>query len=115
MERLNGISYYRQTRKCGKDHCHCYTDKEHGPYWYANDGGKIRYIGKTLPDDINYALLVREESRNALRETMDNMRAQIDELHTVSRLIWDYLAGEALADREIRLVEAATGLTLRLV
>jgi hypothetical protein len=37
---------------CGKEHCHCASDRGHGPYWYAYErkGGKLtsRYIGKRL-------------------------------------------------------------------
>lgn len=49
---LEGTRYYQQGRKCGKPGCHCRSGKLHGPYWYARpaDGGKVRYIGKALPE-----------------------------------------------------------------
>jgi hypothetical protein len=116
MERLNGISYYQQTRKCGKEGCHCKNGWEHGPYWYATDGGdKIRYIGKDLPDDIQVGLLVRYENRDALRLLQDSNHQQVTALLDANRAISAYLQGDYLDDHRIRLVEAAAGITLRLV
>lgn len=38
--------------KCGKEHCHCRSDRGHGPYWYSYSrrGSKVisKYIGKKL-------------------------------------------------------------------
>jgi hypothetical protein len=116
MERLNGISYYQQTRKCGKEGCHCASGVEHGPYWYARDGGdKVRYIGKDLPNDIQVGLMVRYENRGALRLQQDRNHQQVTMLLDVNRAISGYLQGDYLDDHMVRLVEAAAGIALRLV
>jgi len=116
MERLNGISYYQQTRKCGKSGCHCEAGWEHGPYWYARDGGdKIQYIGKDLPDDVQVGLLVRYENREALRSHQDNNHALVTVLLDTNRAIQGYLQGDRLNDHQIRLIEETAGIALRLV
>jgi len=48
--------YYLMRLRCGKKNCKCAQGELHGPYWYSyrQEKGKARYkyIGKTLPDDI---------------------------------------------------------------
>ncbi|MBN1813974.1 MAG: hypothetical protein JXA14_19210 [Anaerolineae bacterium] len=49
---LEGVVYYQEGRKCGDATCHCHRGKLHGPYWYAREGGHVRYVGKKLPREI---------------------------------------------------------------
>jgi len=116
MKRLNGVSYYEQTRKCGKQYCHCVAGEEHGPYWYSRDGGgEIQYIGKELPVDILVGLAVRDDNREVLRIKQNENHAQIEMLLGVNRAVQGYLQGDYLNDHQIRLIEAATGIALSLV
>jgi len=116
MERLNGISYYQQTRKCNKDGCHCEFGKEHGPYWYARGGdGKIRYIGTELPTDILAALAIRSETHEAMRSQFDNNERTIVALREANRAMWSFWQGDYLNDHQVRLIEETIGLRLRLV
>lgn len=47
------VTYREQQVRCGKQGC---TRCPHGPYWYAywREDGRLRsrYIGRTLPDEI---------------------------------------------------------------
>ena len=51
---LEGMNYYQQGRKCGKQGCKCVTGELHGPYWYAReiDSGQVRYLGRELPAEV---------------------------------------------------------------
>jgi hypothetical protein len=116
MERLNGTSYYKQTRKCGKDGCHCEFGKEHGPYWYARGAtGRIRYIGVELPADIQNALAIRSETREAMRSRFDNNERMIVALREANRAMWSFWMGDHLDDHQVRLIEETMGISLRLV
>lgn len=48
-----GVTYRQESVKCGKRNC---SSCPHGPYWYAyyREGDKLRsrYIGKSLPPDV---------------------------------------------------------------
>jgi hypothetical protein len=54
---LEGVTYYAEGRKCGKAVCRCQTGDLHGPYWYRRDQstGKVAYLGKTLPPELDEA------------------------------------------------------------
>jgi hypothetical protein len=47
------VTYRQESVRCGKNGC---TRCPHGPYWYAywREDGRLRsrYIGKTLPQDV---------------------------------------------------------------
>ena len=83
---LEGVTYYQQERKCGKRSCHCAKGgKMHGPYWYARpEHGKIRYVGKLLPDHIAE---VRKEHDRRLAEMVQERRRLAREFDAVTRLI----------------------------
>lgn len=77
---VEGITYYSEHRKCGRPGCKCAAGELHGPYWYARDaGGKITYIGKTLPNDIYAAhtrlAYARRDIEDARRRLLDQAEA----------------------------------------
>lgn len=77
---VEGITYYSEHRKCSRPGCKCAAGELHGPYWYARDaGGKITYIGKTLPEDIEAAhqrlAYARRDIEDARRRLLDQAEA----------------------------------------
>ena len=66
---LNGKTYQLRFRKCGKDPCKCKNGERHGPYWYASgDYGGLKYIGKSLPNDVIKVLELIETEKVKLLE-----------------------------------------------
>jgi hypothetical protein len=71
---LQGVTYYRQGRKCGKPGCRCTTGDLHGPYWWRRDhAGKVTYLGTRLPPDVAAARAIH----NTLRPTMEAERREL--------------------------------------
>lgn len=98
---LEGFTYYRQGRKCGRPGCKCAKGELHGPYWYKRnlESGKVSYLGRDLPQEIAAArgwhdLLAGDmrRARLALAEAFD----------AVGRL----LRGEALSAGDRCIIEA---------
>jgi hypothetical protein len=52
--RVGGVTMRLEHVRCGKEACHCATDRGHGPYWYAytRQDGRLTstYLGKTLDE-----------------------------------------------------------------
>jgi hypothetical protein len=113
--RINGINFFQQTRKCGKEHCHCATGAEHGPYWYATAGGHTRYVGKELPADVEVAMQVLKQNEPILALKLEQMDQEYRDLRRAKLLVRAFLRGDHLFESDIRDLEAATGLNLRLV
>jgi hypothetical protein len=108
--KVNGKTYRRLSRKCGKPGCKCNTPgQEHGPYWYAfSDVGTPKYIGKELPAQvINHVTLlkksgaklkaIKEKVRDRLDKARDALKRAERELDTVRALeAGEYTASEVL-------------------
>lgn len=58
-------TYRQESIRCGKENCKCAQGKLHGPYWYSysrvKDKVSSRYIGKSLPKDVETKLQSRTE------------------------------------------------------
>ena len=81
---VEGITYYSEHRKCGRPGCKCAGGDLHGPYWYARDAsGKVTYIGKTLPDEIETA---HQRLTYARRDIEDARRRLLDQAEALRRL-----------------------------
>ena len=85
---VDGLHYYAQSRKCGKSTCKCATgEKLHGPYWYSRNikTGAIKYIGKTLPQEIINLYEIRSDrkTRNQIEIRIKYLEMQIETLKKV--------------------------------
>lgn len=85
---LQGNTYYAEERTCGKPDCKCANGELHGPYWYRrNDMGIVKYIGKTLPDELLRIRAKRAEMDAAIKVRREKVDDEISHL----RLIHDAL------------------------
>lgn len=82
---LHGTRYYQQSRKCGKATCHCRDGQHlHGPYWYARPpAGRIRYIGKSLPEAIAQAHSLQQRLRPHLLAKLATLQTQVRALQNL--------------------------------
>ncbi len=72
---LEGTTYFQQGRKCGRASCKCQTGELHGPYWYARDHiGRVTYIGKDLPANVQKARANYDNLRGAMYHTREHLR-----------------------------------------
>lgn len=57
---IDNKTYRLESIRCGKENCKCTRGNLHGPYWYSyirvKDQVTSRYIGKSLPQDIEKRL-----------------------------------------------------------
>ncbi len=76
---LEGVTYYQQGRKCGREGCRCADGELHGPYWYSRElsSGHVKYLGRELPKAITHARATRvlyapeiESTRRVLRDML---------------------------------------------
>ena len=95
---LEGVTYYRQGRKCGKAACKCAGGELHGPYWYSRDqvSGKVQYIGKELPHEITATRFAHD---TLFPEMMATRRRLAEQFDAMARLIRN--ARLSLEDRAI--------------
>jgi hypothetical protein len=80
---LEGVTYYREYRKCGKANCGtCQDSPGHGPYWYARDWerGGVTYHGKELPECVLRARACWEDLRGEAVDLLDHARERVDAL-----------------------------------
>lgn len=78
---LEGTAYYQQGRKCGKPACHCRDGELHGPYWWARPPiGKVRYIGKELPNEIARARRARDRLGPEIARERRDLQHQVEVL-----------------------------------
>ena len=97
---LEGVTYYQQYRKCGKANCRvCREGPGHGPYWYSRDAtsGRVRYIGKRLPENVTAA---REAHGVLLHSMVEERHRLLVQFDALSRLIHN----EPLTDEEREIV-----------
>lgn len=82
--KVDGVSYRRLVRKCGKNGCRCNTPgKEHGPYWYAYDGmSPAKYVGVNLPEHIKKHLELLKKSAKKIKA----IRADVQERLNLHRI-----------------------------
>ena len=79
---LEGVAYFQQYRKCGKSGCHCQRGQGHGPYWYKRDAhGVVRYVGRTLPDDVAEARAGCERMAFGMMRERRRLRDELDALN----------------------------------
>jgi len=85
---LEGVTYYQQYRKCGKDTCTTCSGygPGHGPYWYSRDKvtGARSYVGKDLPAAVASA---RERHDRQLTAMLSKRRQLASQFDALSRLI----------------------------
>jgi hypothetical protein len=83
---LQGITYYKQFRKCGKPDCRCKSGELHGPYWYSRNTqtGKLSYVGRRLPRELEE---VRAAHARLFTAMQDKRRDLLDQAATIERLI----------------------------
>jgi len=90
---LEGDLYYAQVRRCGKPNCACAHDdsQRHGPYWYVREAsGRVRYVGRELPDSVLWTLAECERLRSQVVERRQQL---VDQAAALARLA----RGEVLA------------------
>lgn len=96
---LEGITYFQQGRKCNKPGCACASGALHGPYWFTRDtSGKVKYLGKSLPKDVEDTRLVRDSMTST-------MQSEIDELQTKIAAVRRLMAGHALTHDDYLIVK----------
>ena len=64
-------SLVEQTRRCGKAHCRCATDRPHGPYPYLSPrrgGSGMRYVPVAMVEPVRAYLKRGEQVEAALAE-----------------------------------------------
>lgn len=109
--RVNGKNYYREHRRCGKKGCRvCQESQGHGPYWYSRDDrGKVTYIGKNLPREIENEWHTYRVAAALARDLIKPLRTL---QHRVDCLV-RYASGMHLTSDERELVQREIGDTMR--
>lgn len=75
---LEGTTYFQQGRKCNKPGCSCESGALHGPYWFTRDTrGKITYLGKTLPKDVEDTREIRDHMTPAMQSEVNQLQLTI--------------------------------------
>lgn len=81
---LQGSTYYAEQRTCGKPDCKCANGDLHGPYWYSRSQlGTVKYLGKTLPDDLLQARAKRALLETAIEEQQKKIADEIGHLRKI--------------------------------
>lgn len=106
---LEGVTYYAESRRCGKPNCQCQKGDLHGPYWYRRTQltGKVEYVGKDLPAEV---LSTRQLLAWQTSEIEKARRLLIAQAEALGRL----LRRQALTDEDRRHI-AGLGFGLYLV
>lgn len=96
---LEGVTYFRKCRTCGKPGCKCQFGELHGPYWYATEHGRVQYLGRTLPEGVTRARAANE----AMHEAVDALfRQRLQEAAALGVL----LQGGRLMESEREMITA---------
>lgn len=74
---LGNKTYRLEGIRCGKENCKCARGKLHGPYWYSysREKGKVvsKYVGKSLPRDVQKGLGGRCKTSHLLLKRDENL------------------------------------------
>lgn len=103
---LQGYTYYAEQRTCGKPDCKCASGELHGPYWYKRDQqlGTVKYIGKTLPDEIIQIRAKRALLATAIEEQHKKVDAEINHLREISNALSRLRYNQDLNEAQRRIV-----------
>lgn len=100
---LPGYRFYQEFRKCNKDACKsCRDGHGHGPYWFRRNHftGRVKYIGKKLPDEVLEAKTWYEQQRDWSKQQYKRYRACTSALKR-------YCDGKALEAGDVELLMEA--------
>jgi hypothetical protein len=82
MITVNGQTFQKQYRKCGKDCTHGPEGKGHGPYWYKSAPGEsLKYVGKDLPAEVIRHLEMVKVDKAAIEATAATFAKQEREFY----------------------------------
>lgn len=102
---LMGYTYYEEQRTCGKPDCKCANGELHGPYWYKRSPlGTVKYIGKTLPDDLIQARAKRALLETAIEEQQKKIADEIGHLRAIHDALYRLRYNQDLNAEQRRII-----------
>lgn len=103
---LQGYTYYAEQRTCSKPGCKCANGDLHGPYWYSrNQLGVVKYVGKTLPDELLQARAKRAQLETAIVERQKKLADEIGHLRAIHDALVRLRHNQDLNKDQIRIIE----------
>lgn len=103
---LQGDTYYAEERTCGKPDCKCADGELHGPYWYRrNQMGIVKYIGKTLPDELLRIRATRAQMGTAIEEELKRVADEIGHLRLIHDALYRLKYNQTLNNDQRQVIE----------
>lgn len=103
---LQGDTYYAEERTCGKPDCKCADGELHGPYWYRrNQMGIVKYIGKTLPDELLRIRASRAQMEAAIKERQEAVADEIGHLRLIHDALYRLHYNQSLNNVQRQIIE----------
>jgi hypothetical protein len=102
---LDGVPYWQEMRACGVRGCRCEDGELHGPYWYKRVDGRVKYVGKHLPDSVVLARVAHEQLAGEMRVCRDGYIQRAADMRRIAGVLGTLADGGAVADGDLPLLE----------